>query len=50
VCPDTVNTEMSKGLWEEWPKLDALEVAQAVEYCFTATFNVNRIVIQKNAH
>jgi short-subunit dehydrogenase len=50
VCPDTVDTEMSKGLWEEWPKLDVLEVAQAVEYCFTATFNVNKIVIQKNAY
>jgi hypothetical protein len=24
-------------------------VAQAVNYCFESTFNINRIVIQKNA-
>ena len=49
VCPDTVATDMSKGLWEEWPKLKASEVAEAVRYCFESTFNVNKIVIQKNA-
>ena len=27
----------------------AQEVAEAVRYCFESTFNVNKIVIQKNA-
>ena len=49
VCPDVVDTDMTKGLWEDLPKLQAKEVAEAVRYCFDATFNVNKIVIQKNA-
>ena len=48
VCPDVVDTDMTKGLWEDLPKLKADEVAEAVRYCFEATFNVNKIVIQKN--
>jgi len=49
VCPDVVDTDMTKGLWEDLPKLKAQEVAEAVRYCFESTFNVNKIVIQKNA-
>jgi NAD(P)-dependent dehydrogenase (short-subunit alcohol dehydrogenase family) len=49
VCPDVVDTAMTKGLWTTLPKLGAGEVAQAVSYCFESTFNINRIVIQKNA-
>ena len=49
VCPDVVDTEMTKGLWGDLPKLKAHEVAEAVRYCFESTFNTNRIVIQKNA-
>jgi NAD(P)-dependent dehydrogenase (short-subunit alcohol dehydrogenase family) len=49
VCPDVVDTDMTKGLWTTLPKLEAKEVAQAVSYCFESTFNINRIVIQKNA-
>jgi short-subunit dehydrogenase len=49
VCPDVVDTDMTKGLWEDLPKLKANEVAEAVRYCFESTFNVNKIVIQKNA-
>ena len=49
VCPDVVDTDMTKGVWEDLPKLQAKEVAEAVRYCFDATFNVNKIVIQKNA-
>jgi len=49
ICPDTVDTEMSAGLWEEWPKLKADEVAEAVRYCFESKFNINKIVLQKNA-
>ena len=49
ICPDVVDTEMTKGLWEHLPKLEAEEVADAVRYCFESTFNVNKIVIQKNA-
>ena len=49
VCPDVVDTDMTKGLWEDLPKLKADEVAEAVRYCFDSTFNVNKIVIQKNA-
>jgi len=49
VCPDVVDTDMTKGLWEDLPKLRAEEVAEAVRYCFESTFNVNKIVIQKNA-
>jgi NAD(P)-dependent dehydrogenase (short-subunit alcohol dehydrogenase family) len=49
VCPDVVDTDMTKGLWEDLPKLKADEVAEAVRYCFESTFNVNKIVIQKNA-
>ena len=49
VCPDVVDTEMTKGLWTTLPKLETKEVAQAVSYCFESTFNINKIVIQKNA-
>jgi NAD(P)-dependent dehydrogenase (short-subunit alcohol dehydrogenase family) len=49
VCPDVVDTDMTKGLWEDLPKLKAEEVAETVRYCFDSTFNVNKIVIQKNA-
>jgi len=48
VCPDVVDTDMTKGLWEDLPKLKAAEVAEAVRYCFESTFNVNKIVMQKN--
>ena len=47
VCPDVVDTEMSKGLWESSKKLKPKEVSQAVQFCLESTFNVNRIVIQK---
>ena len=49
VCPDVVDTDMTKGLWEDLPKLKAEEVAETVRYCFESTFNVNKIVVQKNA-
>jgi len=49
VCPDVVDTDMTKGLWQNLPKLTAGEVADAVHYCFEASCNVNKIVIQKNA-
>ena len=49
VCPDVVDTDMTKGLWEDLPKLKAEEVAETVRYCFDSTFNVNKIVVQKNA-
>ena len=48
ICPDVVDTDMTKGLWEDLPKLKADEVAEAVRYCFESTFNVNKIVMQKN--
>ena len=38
---------MSKGLWEEYPKLQAQEVADCVEMCFTKPYNINKIVLQK---
>ena len=47
VCPDTVRTDMSKGLWEEYPKLQAQDVADCVEMCFTKPYNINKIVLQK---
>jgi len=50
ICPDVVDTAMTKGMWQDLPKLTAGEVAEAVRYCFESTFNVNKIVIQKNAH
>ena len=43
------DTDKTKGLWEDLPKLTADEVAEAVRYCFESTFNINKIVIQKNA-
>ena len=49
ICPDVVDTDMIKGMWESLPKLKTDEVAEAVRYCFESTFNINRIVIQKNA-
>ena len=49
VCPDTVKTEMSEGLWEEYPKLQAQEVAECVDMCFTKPYNINKIVLQKYA-
>jgi len=36
-------------LWQDLPKLSAHEVADAVRYCFESTYNVNKVVIQKNA-
>ena len=47
VCPDVVDTEMTKGLWHKLPKLKAAEVADAVLNCFEATYNINKIVLQK---
>ena len=49
ICPDVVDTDMTKGLWNNLPKLTAQEVADAVHYCFESTYNVNKVVIQKNA-
>ena len=49
ICPDVVDTDMTVGLWEEWPKLKADEVAETVCYCFESKFNINKIVLQKNA-
>ena len=48
ICPDVVDTDMIKGMWQDLPKLKAVEVAEAVRYCFESTFNVNKIVMQKN--
>ena len=48
VCPDVVDTEMTKGLWTNLPKLKASEVADAVRICFESTYNINKIVVQKN--
>ena len=49
ICPDVVDTDMTEGLWEDLPKLSVEEVAEAVRYCFESSFNINKIVIQKNA-
>ena len=49
ICPDVVDTDMTEGLWEEWPKLKADDVAECVWLCFNKTYNINKIVIQKNA-
>jgi len=38
-----------KRIVEDLPKLTAHEVADAVRHCFESTYNVNKIVIQKNA-
>ena len=50
ICPDVVDTDMTKGLWETLPKLKPQEVADAVRYCFESTCNINKIVLQKNAN
>jgi len=51
VCPDTVYTDMTVGLWEEYPKLQPRDVAECVSLCFrTKSYNINKIVIQKNAN
>ena len=50
VCPDTVYTDMTVGLWEQYPKLQPEDVAECVSLCFrTKDYNINKIVIQKNA-
>ncbi len=49
ICPDTVKTDMSQGLWEEYPKLEAAEVAECVDMCFSKKYNINKIVLQKYA-
>ncbi len=51
ICPDVVDTEMTEGMWEHWPKLEAKSVAEAVWYCFDSQpkFNINKLVLQKNA-
>ena len=47
VCPDIVDTQMSKQLWLDSKKLKPNEVSKAIQYCLESTFNINRIVIQK---
>ena len=47
VCPDVVDTRMSKGLWTNVKKLDPKEVSKAVQFCLESKFNINKIVIQK---
>ena len=47
VCPDVVDTQMSKGLWLDIKKLKPTEVSKAVQFCLESKFNVNKIVIQK---
>ena len=47
VCPDVVDTKMSKGLWTDTKKLDPKEVSKAVQFCLESKFNINKIVIQK---
>ena len=49
VCPDVVDTDMIKGMWEGLPKLTVEEIADTVRYCFESPFNINKIVVQKNA-
>jgi len=49
ICPDVVDTDMIKGMWEGLPKLKTDEVADAVRYCFESPFNINKLVLQKNA-
>ena len=49
ICPDVVDTDMIKGMWEGLPKLKTNEVADAVRYCFESPFNINKLVLQKNA-
>ena len=50
VCPDTVYTDMTVGLWEQYPKLQPKDVAECVDLVFrTKNYNINKIVIQKNA-
>ena len=39
ICPDTVKTDMSQGLWEEYPKLEATEVAECVDMCFSKKYD-----------
>ena len=48
VCPDVVDTDMIKGMWEGLPKLTVEEIADTVRYCFESPFNINKIVVQKN--
>jgi len=48
VCPDVVDTDMIKGMWQDLPKLKAIEVADTVRFCFESNFNINKIVMQKN--
>ena len=50
ICPDVVDTEMTEGMWDHWPKLKAEEVAECVWLCFEKPYNINKIVIQKNAN
>ena len=47
VCPDVVDTKMSRGLWMDYKKLKPSEVSKAVQICLESNFNINRIVIQK---
>jgi NAD(P)-dependent dehydrogenase (short-subunit alcohol dehydrogenase family) len=50
VCPDTVYTDMTVGLWEQYPKLQPKDVAECVHLVFSNKgYNINKIVIQKNA-
>ena len=43
ICPDVVDTEMTEGMWEHWPKLKAEEVAECVWLCFDKPYNINKI-------
>jgi len=51
VCPDIVDTDMTKGLWTPYPRLSPADVAECVRLVLTQKkYNINQIVLHKHEH
>lgn len=49
VCPDIVDTDMTKGLWTPFPRLEPADVAECVHLVLTQKkYNINQIVLHKH--
>jgi short-subunit dehydrogenase len=48
ICPDIVDTDMTKGLWTPFPRLRPRDVAESVRSVLTQEqYNINQLVLQK---
>jgi NAD(P)-dependent dehydrogenase (short-subunit alcohol dehydrogenase family) len=48
VCPDIVDTDMTKNLWNDCPRLNSTDVAECVKLVLTENkYNINQLILQK---